>query len=98
MFATIKAWLQGRIEGYLLGKGMTKVVMGVTVFLGGVLTTTLAKPAVMAILTKLHTYGVDAAFQNGVLSLQISVETLVGSVGAGLLALAMNFLFRKKPA
>lgn len=96
MFGKLKEWIEGRVEGYVLSKGLQKFVAGATVAVGGVVTAFLAKPALIPILAKLHEFGVDAGFKDGVLSLQANIETLVTALGAGGAAVALNFFFRKK--
>jgi hypothetical protein len=96
MVGKLKNWLEDRIQGYLVQKGLKKFVTGATVAVGGVVATFLAKPAIAPVVEKLHQYGVDVAFKDGVFSLQASVEGIVTALGAGGAAVAMNFLFRKK--
>ncbi len=96
MFGKLKGWFEERVQGYLVSKGLGKFVKGATVGVGGVLAAFMAKPATATIVAKLHEYGVDAVFNDGVLTLQANIQTLVTAVGAGGAAVLMNFLFRKK--
>jgi hypothetical protein len=96
MFGKLKVWIEERVQGYLVGKGVKKFVTGATVAVSGVLATLLAKPAIAPVVEKLREFGVDVAFKDGIFSMQASVEGLVTALGAGGAAVLMNFLFRKK--